>query len=157
MKERRGTALLVFCILSFVYIGFNLFSGLLGFIQGPMSEEQLEETRYAFLSSVEASQAELAEGFFNDIMETTEIFNENFYLMSGVELANLILGLFAVILMFQLKRGGYYLYLVYSLVPIVLYTYLGAGNVIILITTIYFAVVGAIFSILYGFQTKRMD
>lgn len=115
-ETKLPTFLKVLCILSFIYIGINLFTGIKGLISGPLSEIELNkmvEVSNSFLPNGlnKIQKAEAAEMMYQKL----KIKNDKTYLDSTVTLWIYSLGFFGVLKMFKKRqKGGYYLYLVYS-------------------------------------------
>jgi hypothetical protein len=152
INERRGTFLLVLCVLSWIATGFGLFGVVSSFFGGEAGFEQqiamLEEssTGVQFLdTAIESS------------IQTFEITLENFQLYHIGNTFILLTGIFSVFLMFNLKKIGYYLYIVYVIASILFYNMVFSELPTSLMTIIMMSFVSLVFVILYGVNLKRMN
>ncbi|WP_027421333.1 hypothetical protein [Crocinitomix catalasitica] len=157
MKEERGDALLVFCVLSWVYIGFNFLLVMFSFMQGQSSPEEIEMARIAMLEGQDLEVINMMGWLFEEFTNYMVITNDNFYLINIVTLMNLIIGFIGVFLMFRLTKMGFYLYLAYSIIPLLLITYFYQGMTIGTVMLMFTGIIGLIFSLMYGSQLKRMS
>ncbi|UKN01803.1 hypothetical protein K6119_18945 [Paracrocinitomix mangrovi] len=157
VKEKRGTALLVYAILSWVWIGIMLLIQLPNMFGGKMSAEEFNEYKYTALKPINEDTPEVFINIIKQSIEMAEIQNENFWMISLVSLLHLVIGFLAVFMMFKLKKNGYYLYILYTLVPIILTLLMYPMNTLSLFAIIWNAVIGGVFVLLYGLQLKRMS
>lgn len=149
----RPGFLTVISILSFIYIGLSLISGLINTVMGPSNEEQMLEMKVEMMRSINdlkdmgmASFAELME----KIQRMTEQINDNFYLASIITLVTFGLGLFGVIKMFKGYKVGFHIYIGYCLLSIcALYIYISPANVPTA-AIIFNAIVSGVFIFMYS-------
>ena len=110
----------VLCILSFIFIGINLISGITGLFRGPMSEVKLNEAVEASVNFIpkgitKAQTSEAAELIYQKL----KIKNDKTYLDSTVTIWIYSLGFFGVFKIYKKRqKGGFYLYLVYSILSV---------------------------------------
>ena len=156
LKEKRGSFLLVLAILSWAFIGYSFIMGLFSLTNGV---EELEKS-LAEVGNSTAFSADTGNAFANSMVDGMKemIINsiENFYPMQYANLVGLLLGALAVYLMFQLKKSGYYLYILYTiLIPGISFYFLGSSMLVIMAVgfNMFF---GLMFLILYGVNLKRM-
>jgi len=153
IDDRRGTFLKVLCILSWIYIGFELFSVVFGYIGG--RENVLES-----ISITEDAKAKITgDSFWDNIARTAidqsivvlEKTVENFDQIYIGNFLAVVIGGMAVYLMFMLKRNGFFLYILYSLIAVgISGYYLGVSSIQGA------AFVSLAFMIMYGVNLKRM-
>lgn len=149
MDERRGTFLKVLCILSWVWIGIQLFSSVTAYVGGPDKLIEAKSKAEDTIAGVDDT------GFMKTVMEEAMLVLdktiENFNAIHISSILGLLLGGLAVYMMFMLKKTGYFLYILYA--------------VIIAGATIYFLgfasamldiFVSIAFIIMYGVNLKRM-
>lgn len=157
MNEKRGVALKVFAILSWIWMGITGLLTLLTIIKGPLSSEDLEYEKVAFLAKVTPETIQVfGEDFVTESMQMLDVTQELFFSINGLALANIVLGFYAVFLMYNLKRNGYYLYLIYSIVPIISSILFFGTGTLVMLGVAWHVVIGLLFIILYGTQLKRM-
>ncbi|MGB0933719.1 MAG: hypothetical protein ACPGU5_05520 [Lishizhenia sp.] len=159
-ETKRPVFLTVLCVLSFISIGFGLMSSLLGMINGPISNEKLEESlvdMYNMLSFYQDQGIEVMTDFIQKTIDSSlYINNETFYLNEALGLISLLVGLVGVVFMFKQLKLGFHFYIIYSILPVViLYMVLPAE----LISTFFVGIslfFNAIFCLLYGLNLKYM-
>lgn len=149
IDERRGSFLKVLCILSWVWIGMQLFSNVSAYSGGP---EKLMEAK----SEAEDAINTVDSGFLRTVMEQAvtvlDKTIENFYEIYLGNIIALLIGGLAVYLMFVLKKAGYFLYIIYVGITIgVGIYYLG------LATALMDVIISLAFIIMYGVNLKRMN
>lgn len=128
-EAKRPTFLKVLCILSFISIGFSFITSVGSIIAGPEDEETMIAQKAEMLEST----SELRDTGMNalaDMMEQiqrmSESLNDHFYAMSLTALVVLITGFVGVLFMWQGKRLGFHLYIVYNLI--------GLGNLYLFVS-----------------------
>lgn len=156
MKEKRGTNLLVFCILSWVYIAYNLLQVGIGMAAGPMTDEDIRQVKITMLEDQPQEAIEMMGWFFEELVTILEITRDNFILMNSIELMTLLIGAIAVFLMFKLKKIGFHLYIIYSIIPIASTTYFMGGTKLGLLGVVVVTVISLAFVLMYGSQRSRL-
>ena len=158
ISGKRGQTLKVLAILSWIAIGLSALILVFTVANGPFSAEEMEEQKVLFLSGMNDEMIQiLGEEYVNETVMIMEVSNDLFYSVNGFSLANVVLGFYAVYLMYHLKKRGYYLYLIYSIVPIVSsIAFFGTGTMI-MFSVAFAAIFSLLFCILYGYQLKRMS
>ncbi|MCB9222879.1 MAG: hypothetical protein H6582_01775 [Crocinitomicaceae bacterium] len=157
MKEKRGKTLPVLVVLSFIYIAFSFGSILIQMVNGPMSDEEIEQQEYEMLQAYNDETPAFAKKVMEESIEMLEKTQESFWLMNGLSVVTFVVGFFAVYLMFKLKKVGYYMYIAYSLIPLIMSFALFSGYTIALLGIAFGAAISILFIILYGVQLKRMS
>ncbi len=153
--ETRPRAIVVLCVLSWIYIGFLLLSGTVGLQQGPLSPEEIEDQKAQMLGMYTEEQLELMGTYVEDGIELIEIGNANYYTIAILGIVISLIGLQSTIMMFRLKKAGYYLYIGYSIAPLIL-AILYYPGIFLGISLVWNIVVGGIFLWLYGSKLKWM-
>lgn len=131
-KQRPGF-LTTICVLSFISIGSNLIFGLIGFLSGPQSDEELLDAKVALAKSSSDLKSAGLDSWV-DVMDqlnrmTVEI-NDSFFLASVLGLIVAVIGLFGVLKMWQGMKLGFHLYIIYSLISVVsIYLYVSPANI----------------------------
>jgi hypothetical protein len=157
IKEKRGKTLPVLVVLSFVWIAFSLGSLVIGLADGPLSDEEIEQQKYEVLQAYDEDSPEFVTNMMDESLATLDIVQENFWLINGVSALSILIGFFAVYLMFKLKRVGYYLYIAYSIIPIIMTMSLFSQFKISMWGLAFSGLFSVVFLILYGVQLKRMS
>ena len=145
----------VLAILSWIWMGISLFSFGSSLATGPLDEEALEEQKDLMMAGVTEAQYEQMPTLYDDMLDFAQAMNDNLYTIQGLHLANVLIGVFGVVLMFQMNRKGYPLYILYTIVPLAIeYVYYPGFMKWMFIG--FNAVFGILFVILYGVQMKRL-
>ena len=160
-EGKRPRSLNVLLILSAIYIVMSLSATLQAISSGPLTQNQLEEETADFYGSmVELRDQGVGQELTNmaEVMIETSFYinNEVFQLTNNLRLLELIIGAISLVLMFQLKKIGFHVYLLYSLLPIIT-TYITLPQELILTASIVVTVlIGGFFALLYGTKLKYM-
>lgn len=159
LETKRPGFLTVLCILSFVAMGFGVFGPLIGFVTGPQSEEQLLEGKAALYESASQMKAQHMDGFaktMRQLADMTEALNENHYLVQFVSLIVLGIGVFGVINMWKLKKIGFHLYIIYSLIGSAQIYFFVSPSLVPTFMIVTNLIISGIFVLLYGLNAKHM-
>jgi|GEM_PF-1358135 len=154
MKEKRGSFLLVISILSWVFIGFSIFSTAIGYFNG------VEKLQTQIDLSIDQMDTDTGNAFADNLIaEAIEVLEKtitHFESIQLVTMVSLLIGALSVYLMFQLKKMGYLLYIVYTMLySSISFYFLGSSMVVWLGQGLYLFI-GIVFLILYGVNLKRM-
>lgn len=159
-NEKKPTFLVFLAVMSFISLAFSFFGVLSSIFSGPQTEEQIEMQRAAMYDSIATFQAQGMDdvaAMFEKLMRYTEYMNsEAFYIGLITSLITSIVGLIAVILMLKLRKIGFHLYVVYSLLPIITMYIITPMELISTFIVIVSLVISALFCILYGINLKHM-
>ena len=151
---KRPQALKILCILTFVSTGFSLISSFFSLISGPMSSELLEEQKVNMIKMVdELNSLELYSlaTMMEQIQRMTASVNTQFYAVTMVSFLVVALGLVGAVFMWQGKKLGFHLYIIYSLFAIIqLYFFVSPADI-----PIYVVVANLLFSILFVLLYSR--
>jgi hypothetical protein len=155
---KKRDVLKILCILSLISIGLTLFTGIINFLNGPLTVEELEKSFLTMNSALSvfgnSAEVELAKKIAYDRMT---IINTKFYLHGTLNLITLISGLIGVLLMLRKNKIGFHFYIIYSILSFTFIYFvipikLAAQNELI---------IGALFSavwiFLYARQLKNMN
>lgn len=149
----RPTFLKVLCILSFISIGLSLIFSLGSVFGGPQSEEEMVAQKVELLEANEELRDSGMDGFADMMEQMTrmnESINANFYMASVVSILALLIGFYGVFSMWQGKKLGFHLYIVYSLISVgQLYLFVSPAD-IPSIAIIFNLIVAAVFILLYS-------
>lgn len=158
MKEvqQRPGGLLTLCILSWIYMGLELFSQLNAIFSGPMSDDQIRTYKLELLQSQTQESLEMMGEMFNDLVRIQVITRDHLYLISGLSLLFLIVGAIGVFMMFQFKKKGFHLYIIYSLLAVGLQTFFFSGFTIGVMGIVFVAIISITFVLLYSRYLKLM-
>ncbi len=155
-KKSLPETLKVLCILSFIGIGlFNFVSGIYNYATIDKKVIEME----AQIQKVEDSGNSMAISILQDAQNAVICAQQNKTSALIVSLISGLLCLAGVLMMWNLKKNGFFLYTIGELSPII-YTFLvigvGKGTFGIL-TSAFTIIIPLVFVILYSVQLKHMD
>lgn len=157
MKTNRPTALIVFGILSWLSLGFGLIGVVSNFLSGPPSDEDIRQQEIEMLSQL-TPEMMVESGWVVsetiDFLKTTQI---KFGLLTAITFVEVIIGLIAVIMMFKLRKIGFHLYIVYSLIALGYWILFFGHNTLGTIMAVISGIISGIFVLLYASQVKHMN
>lgn len=160
VPDKRPVFLTVLAVLSFISIGMGSLSSLSTLTTGPMSEGQLEEYQAAQYESIELMKSQNMEGLENMIMTMMEmtIYQNNnvFYAYNSLNFILFIIGGVGVFLMLKLRKLGFHLYVIYSLVPVLAFYIFFPMEIIPSFLVIGTTLLSGVFCLLYGLNLKHM-
>jgi len=159
-KEPRPSFLTVLCILSWVWIGFALLTAFLGLISGPASEEMMLEQTLQWTKLGDELRSVGADGLVHmteQMVRMMESLNANHYPNTIVTVLDLFIGLVGVIFMWQGRRLGFHLYIVYSILAIVQIYFFVAPSDIPTIGIVFNLLIAGLFIFLYARNLKWME
>ncbi len=149
-------ALITYCILSWIYMGYYLIDNILKLINGPMTAWEMRGAKLELLRTItpenRAFMKETMQGTI-DMMERT---NESLYVIEPLNLMAFVIGILGVYMMYNLRKLGYFLYLIYSVIPVGLAIYFLWGNPLGNIGVVSLSFFTVLFVILYGTQLKNL-
>lgn len=130
-------------------------------MNGPLSEEALDaELANLYVSAADLQSSGIGEQFVRiiDTMIENAIYinNEAFLITNLSTLITLIVGAFSIFLMFKLRKIGFHLYIIYSILPIITMYIITPMEMILTFSVITTVFIGALFAVLYGVNLKHM-
>lgn len=156
MEKARPNGLTALCILSWVWMAVSLLTVFSEMNTGRLTEADIRAQKIAIVESQTPQAMEAAPWLVNDMVAMLEISAENYTAMISINLIALVIGIIGVLMMFQLRKIGFHLYIGYSIISMAYWLYyfyeLTFGQVFIAISIVF----SILFVILYGTQTKKM-
>ena len=152
--KKRPTFVTVLAILSWVYVGLGLLSGiytsLLSSTEAQM--EKLDDTIEIY-EEMDRDVMPMAD----DMISFLEASKENFKINNLIQLILLLIEGVGVFLMFNLRRKGYWIYALSQLgiliLPLITFP---ADNIITIISVAFNGLIIGVFMLLYGLNLKHM-
>lgn len=162
---KRPIFLVFLLVLSGISVGMSLIGSIQSLSVGPDNQEAFE-LKMAQMSesmselkkvNLDANTLDRINKFSRQAMSMAEITNfEVFYSNVFFQLIISLVGGFSIFLMFRLKKLGFHLYVVYSLLPIlamyILFPFEIIPNVIVIGSLLF----SGLFCLLYGLNLKHM-
>ena len=150
---KRPTFLMVLAVLSFVSIGFSLLSSFIAVATGPQTEDQMMEQRVQLAELAEEMRAENLDSMAITIEKIERMLftlNNHFFANQLMTIFVLIAGLLGVLFMWQGKRLGFHIYIIYSIFAAVQYYVFVSPADIPSFLIIWNLIVSAVFVLLYS-------
>ncbi|MDA7803111.1 hypothetical protein N8987_00860 [Crocinitomix sp.] len=156
MENKRSNGLTALCVLSLISLAFQAYSITMSMSNGRVTDEQIKEQKIALLENQTPETAEAMKWMVEDAEKISRVQQEHYTLLTFIDAVGLIVGLMAVMLMFRLRKLGFHLYIIYTLIAIFYWTYFysGLGSTAVLIG--FSSLIGILFVALYGVQAKKM-
>ena len=159
-KPKRPTFLVVLAVLSFISLTMSFFSSLFNLFSGPMDKDAMDlysARQYESISELR----DLGQDGVADLIESTlnmSIYQNNdaFFSFHGLNFIAVVVGIIGVTFMLQLKKLGFHLYVVYSILPILFMYILLPMDLIPSFMIIGMVIISALFCILYALNLKHM-
>jgi hypothetical protein len=158
----RPTFLTVLCVLSFLGSAYGILNNLNGFMNaGKMPMENVNQMLDSARTEINreaqgtpgAAVAEKVLSGATEFVDPAKLKKMSLYLL----MAN-ILTLGGAYLMFQLKKQGFWMYVVGTalavLTPLIIY---GAGNLVSIMMTVALGFIGVVFAVMYAVNLKHMS
>lgn len=160
VRTKPPVFLIVLAVLSILYVSSNLFNSVAALVSGPKSSAEIAVAEEAITKSVAQMQNMGQEGFanmFQTIIERIHYMNDVvFYKQNILNFIVALVGLVAVVLMLKLKKIGFHLYIIYSLLFVGIVYLVFPMKMILNIEIIFSLFVSALFCLLYGLNLKAM-
>ncbi len=157
MKTNRPTALIVFGILSWISLGIGLIGVVSNALTGPPTDEDIRQQEIEMLSQLTPEMVAEAGWVVTETIDFLKITQDKFGILTAVTFIQVVVGLIAVIMMFKLRKIGFHLYIVYSLITLGYWILFFGHNTLGFIMAVISGVVSAIFVLLYASQLKHMN
>jgi hypothetical protein len=157
MKTNRPKALIVFGILSWLSLGIGLIGLVSNVLTGPPTDEEIRQQEIEMLSELTPEMVAETGWVVTETVEFLKITQVKFSWLSLITFVQIIIGLIAVIMMFKLRKIGFHLYIVYSLIALGYWILFFGQNTLGFIMAVISGVVSAIFVLLYASQLKYMN
>lgn len=159
IETKRPTFLSVLCILSFVWMGISALGPLFGLVTGPQSEDQMLEGKAALYQTATQMKEQHMDGFarvMRQLGDMAESLNDHHYLVQLVTLIVLAIGVFGVIQMWKLKKIGFHMYIIYSLVASSQVYFFVKPELVPTFLIVFNLIISGIFVLLYALNVKHL-
>lgn len=159
VKPIRPTFLTVLCILTFIGSGYGIFSGITGYFTADtaagVTQAAMEDAKDEITGSSSDAGTKMAEKMLSGMSEMMN--PENLKKNALFTLIASILTLIGAILMFQLKKPGFWMYVLGTIISVAApFAIFGAGNIISMGIALFAAFIGILFVILYALNLKYL-
>jgi hypothetical protein len=157
---RKPTFLVVLAILSLITIVLNFFQYIMALLSGPMNQdawEIYEATMYESVGQMNDVGMDGMATMIEQLIQMSYIANFDYFVMNNLlQLVAVLIGAAGVVFMLRLKKIGFHLYVIYSLLPIIITYLLFPIEVIPTFIIIAQLIISAIFCVLYALNLKHL-
>lgn len=157
-KLQRPTFLLVLCILTFIGSGWGTLSNLFSVFTAGLTDSSMQMEHYSsMLNSMDqgAGSAVLSD-ILNSTMASLQATFVHAKEIAVVSLVLSVISLLGAILMFQLRRLGFYLYTAAQILALFVLPYFAGFSMYVLIVMFFSGLISLLFIILYAVNLKYM-
>lgn len=156
-KFFRPTFLTVLCILTFIGSGWSILSDLFRlFLSGTNNSVEIHQyTSMVEKISGQESSPFMA-GFMNTMMDFIRLVTSHAREMAVIDLVLSLISLLGAILMFQLRRFGFYFYTTAQILMIFILPYFAGFTPIVIFSMAFPAIVTIAFIVMYGVNIKYL-
>lgn len=154
----RPTFLLVICILTFIGSGWSVLSNLFSIFTSGMMDSSLQMEQYSnMMGNIEGTaSSSFLTGFLNSSMEVLQATAAHAREIAVMQLVLSVISLLGGIMMFQLRRFGFYLYTAAQILALFVLPYFAGFSTLVVIGMLWSAFISLIFIILYAVNLRYM-
>ena len=157
-KLQRPTFLLVLCILTFIGSGWGTLSNLFSVFTAGLTDSSMQMEHYS--SMLNSMDQGAGSAVFSDILNSTMASLQATFVhakeIAVVSLVLSVISLLGAILMFQLRRLGFYLYTAAQILALFVLPYFAGFSMYVLIVMFFSGLISLLFIILYAVNLKYM-
>ena len=157
-KLQRPTFLLVLCILTFIGSGWGTLSNLFSVFTAGLTDSSMQMEHYS--SMLNSMDQEAGSAVFSDILNSTMASLQATFVhareIAVVSLVLSVISLLGAILMFQLRRIGFYFYTAAQILMLFVLPYFAGFNFMVLAGMLFSAIFAVIFIVMYALNLKYM-
>lgn len=159
--NKRPQSLVVLLALSAVNIIAGLYGSINTFFVGPLSELEMEESMaelYKLIAQLETQGAtEKIIAMTEQVLSYSGFVNSNsFYLNATIGLITLLIGIASIYLMYNLRKLGFHVYVLYSVLPVIAMYLVAPASLVPNLFLAYYMAISVIFALLYARHLKIM-
>lgn len=157
-KLQRPTFLLVLCILTFIGSGWGTLSNLFSVFTAGLTDSSMQMEHYS--SMLNGMDQGAGSAVLSDILNSTMASLQATFVhareIAVVSLVLSVISLLGAILMFQLRRLGFYLYTAAQILALFVLPYFAGFSMYVLIVMFFSGLISLLFIILYAVNLKYM-
>ena len=156
---RRPTFLVVLCIFTFVGSGWNILADLFYLFTANIIDGTIDiEQNSAMVGELESQGIDsFFSGFWNSSLRLMQAGMQHAREIVVFQLILNVVVLAGAILMFQLRRPGFYLYVAAQILLLFIWPYFAGFHLAVIIKMLLAGLVSFLFIALYAFQLKYMN
>lgn len=157
-RLQRPTFLLVLCILTFIGSGWGILSNLFSVFTAGLTDSSMQMEHYSsMLNSMDQGENS---AMISDILSSTMTSLQATFMhareIAVIKLVLSVISLLGAVLMFQLRRFGFYLYTAAQILALFVWPYFAGFSMYIGIMMFFSGLISLIFIILYAVNLKYM-
>lgn len=160
VAAKRPTFLTVLCILTFVVSGYHLIMAVIGlFTSNSFDPDQWQDISNQMgeaMSGADSASQEMAARMMDALSSMMQAGIANAVTLGITAILASALSILGAYWMFQLKKIGYYTYIVAKVVGIIIPLFIFGFNILTLMMYGFIALIAVLFIVLYGINRKYM-
>ena len=154
-KLQRPTFLLVLCILTFIGSGWGTLSNLFSVFTAGLTDSSMQMEHYS--SMLNSMDQGAGSAVLSDILNSTMAsLQATFVHAREIAVVSLVFSLLGAILMFQLRRLGFYLYTAAQILALFVLPYFAGFSMYVGMVMFFSGLISLLFIILYAVNLKYM-
>lgn len=158
-RMQRPKMLVVLCILTFIGSGWNVLSNLFSLFASNTASMNIQMQQYSSMAGQLEEQG--ASAFWNGFLNSSlEMLQATMLHAQEIHICNLVLyvvSLLGAILMYQLRRMGFYLYTTAQILLLFVLPYFVGFSTVVVIGMFFSGALALVFIILYALNLKYMN
>lgn len=156
---QRPTFLMVLCILTFIYSGWGVLSNLFSLFTANLMSGAVDIEQYSSMvgNMEEQGISSFLSGFMNSSIEVLQATIMHAREIAVMQLILSVVSLVGAILMFQLKRLGFYFYTAAQILMLFVMPYFAGFTIVVIMAIAFGAIFNILFIILYALNLKSMN
>lgn len=157
-RPQRPTFLLVLCILTFIGSGWKVLSNLFSLFTANMMNSSMQIEQYSnMMGEMENGNVpSFMSNFLSSSMEVLQVTAAHAYEIAAINLVLALLSLLGAILMFQLRRIGFYVYVTAQILFLFVMPYFAGFSTLVVIGMFGSAFFSLLFVSMYAVNVKYM-
>ena len=153
-KLQRPTFLLVLCILTFIGSGWGTLSNLFSVFTAGLTDSSMQMEHYS--SMLKGGDSAVLSDILSSTMASLQATFVHAKEIAVINLVLSVISLLGAILMFQLRRIGFYFYTAAQILMLFVLPYFAGFNFMVLAGMLFSAIFAVIFIVMYALNLKYM-
>lgn len=157
-KPKRPAFLVVLCILTFIGSGWGILSNLFSFFTGSILDSNMQIEQYSeMIGDIEnGGTSSFISSILNSTMDILQVTAAHALEINTMQFVLGLISLLGAVLMFQLRRLGFYLYTAAQILTLFILPYFAGFSTLVVLLMLWSALFSLAFIIMYAVNLKYM-
>lgn len=157
-KPQRPTFLVVLCILTFIGSGWSILSNLFSLFTGSILDSNMQIEQYSeMIGDIEnGGTSSFISSILNSTMDILQVTASHALEINTMQFVLGLISLLGAVLMFQLRRLGFYLYTAAQILTLFILPYFAGFSPLVVFLMLWSALFSLAFIIMYAVNLKYM-